>query len=396
MVGDITMKTFHSASASLLFALTILMIIGTDEFMNAQTSPPRPSIRKESFGITADSTRVDLYTLTNPSGMQARIMTYGGTLVSLRTPDRNGHLADVVLGFDSLAQYVRDSPYFGCIVGRYANRIAKGSFTLNGTTYQLALNDGKNHLHGGIRGFDKVVWSATASTPDDDCSLTLTYTSRNLEEGYPGTLKVEVVYTLTPANELKILYTAETDAPTVVNLTHHSYFNLAGAGTGDILGHRMMINADRFTPIDSGLIPTGVLQPVGKTPFDFRTPTPIGERITADDPQLKFAGGFDHNFVLNGTPGTMRLAARVEDPAGGRVMEVLTTEPGLQFYSGNFLDGHHIGKGKHPYRHRYGFCLETQHFPDSPNHPSFPSTVLLPGKTYSTGTIYKFSLSGGK
>ncbi len=390
------MKKSCFAFFCLVSACTILLITGSDEPMNAQTLPPKSSIRKQSFGSLPDGTPVDLYTLTNQSGMQARIMTYGGTIVSLRVPGRNGKFDDVVLGFDSLAEYVHDSPYFGAIVGRYANRIARGSFTLNGTTFTLALNDGKNHLHGGVKGFDKVVWQAAASTPDNDLMLTLTYTSRNLEEGYPGTLKVEVVYTLTSADELKILYTAETDAPTVVNLTQHSYFNLAGAGTGDILGHRLMINADRFTPVDSGLIPTGVLQPVENTPFDFRRPTPIGERISADDVQLKLAGGYDHNFVLNGSAGTVRLAARVEDPQSGRAMDVLTNQPGLQFYSGNFLDGHHVGKGGLHYRHRYGFCLETQHFPDSPNHPSFPSTVLLPGKTYSTETIYKFSVMDGK
>ncbi len=353
----------------------------------------KPAIQKEPWGRLSDGTPVDLYTMTTLSGLEARIITYGGIIVSLRMPDRNGIPGDIVLGFDSLAQYERDSPYFGCIVGRYANRIAGGIFTLNGTTYKLARNNGKNHLHGGLRGFDKVVWKAVADTPDNDLTLTLTYTSRNMEEGYPGTLRATVVYTLTPANELKISYTATSDAPTIVNLTQHSYFNLAGAGSGDILGHRLTIKADRFTPVDSGLIPTGVLEPVEKTPFDFRSSTPVGERISADDLQLKLAGGYDHNYVLNGQGGTLRLAARVEEPVTGRIMEVWTTEPGLQFYSGNFLDGHHIGKGGRPYNHRSGFCLETQHFPDSPNHPSFPSTVLLPGATYASETIYKFSVA---
>ena len=376
--------------------IILLSIIGNHQIMNAQTTSREPSIRKESFGTLADGTRIDLYTMTNPTGMEARVMTYGATIVSLRVPDQRGIFDDIVLGFDSLAQYVKDSPYFGCIAGRYANRIAKGSFTLNGKTYILAVNNGKNHLHGGLKGFDKVVWDAVPDTPDNDLTLTLTYTSKNMEEGYPGTLKVKVVYTLTPGNELKISYTAVTDTPTVVNLTQHSYFNLAGAGTGNILGHQMMINADRFTPVDSFLIPTGVLQPVDKTPFDFRMPALIGARISVDDIQLKFAGGYDHNFVLNGRAGTLRLAARVTEPASGRVMEVLTTEPGIQFYSGNFLDGHHIGKLGRSYKHRYGFCLETQHFPDSPNHPSFPSTVLLPGDTYRTETVYKFSVEGMK
>jgi aldose 1-epimerase len=395
MVGGVTMNKVRSSALFALYIMTLLFITGMADHMNAQTISSKPSIRKEPFGALPDGSRIDLYTLTNPSGMEARIMTYGGIIVSLRVPDKTGRLDDVVLGYDSLQQYLQDSPYFGCIVGRYANRIANGTFTLDGKTYTLAVNNGKNHLHGGVRGFDKVLWNAFAATAGDDLTLTLAYTSRNLEEGYPGTLKVMVVYTMTPANELKVSYSAETDAPTVVNLTQHSYFNLAGQGTGDILGHRLMIDADRFTPVDSGLIPTGVLQPVEGTPFDFRTATPIGARISENDIQLKLAGGYDHNFVLNGAAGAMRLAARVEEPTSGRVMEVLTTEPGVQFYSGNFLDGHNIGKGGHAYRHRYGFCLETQHFPDSPNHPSFPSTVLLPGATYSTQTIYKFSLRNG-
>ncbi len=383
----------HWIPFRILRTTVVLLLIVHVGYMMAQDSSLKPSIRKEAWGKLSNGTPVDLYTLTNPSGMEARIITYGGIIVSLRMPDKNGVPGDIVLGFDSLAQYERDSPYFGCIVGRYANRIANGTFTLNGTTYTLARNDGKNHLHGGLRGFDKVVWNATTETVGADLALKLTYTSRNMEEGYPGTLKAKVVYTITAANELKITYSAVTDAPTIINLTQHSYFNLAGARSGDVLKHRLMIDADRFTPIDSGLIPTGVLEPVANTPFDFRKSTPIGERIGADDTQLKLAGGYDHNYVLNGPVGTMRLVARVEEPMTGRVMNVLTTEPGVQFYSGNFLDGHHVGKGGHRYNHRNGFCLETQHFPDSPNHPSFPSTVLLPGATYSSETIYRFSVT---
>ncbi|HUN65284.1 MAG TPA: aldose epimerase family protein [Bacteroidota bacterium] len=377
-------------SAFCLLCLTVPQLIARTAPMNLQTATRTPSVRKEPFGRLPDGTAVDLYTMTASSGMEARVMTYGGIIVSLRVPDRQGNLDDVVLGFDSLRQYVEDSPYFGAIVGRYGNRIAKGSFTLNGKTYRLAVNNGKNHLHGGLRGFDKAVWNAVPAVDGDTVSLTLTYTSKNLEEGYPGTLTTRVIYQLTPHNRLRIVYRAATDAPTVVNLTQHSYFNLAGAGTGDILAHLMTIAADRYTPVDSGLIPTGELAPVEGTPFDFRKPQAIGLRIGQRDPQLERAGGYDHNFVLNGGPG-LKFAARVEEPGSGRVMEVYTTEPGLQFYSGNFLDGHLTGKAGRRYLHRYGFCLETQHFPDSPNHPSFPTTTLLPGAEYRTETVYAFS-----
>jgi aldose 1-epimerase len=352
----------------------------------------KPLMKKEPFGTTDDGVSVSIYTMKNSKGMEARITNYGGILVSLLVPDKSGRLDDVVLGYDSLPSYIKNNPYFGCLVGRYGNRIAKGIFALDGKEYSLAVNNGANTLHGGLKGFDKVVWDAREQKGKAGQSLVLTYLSKDGEEGYPGNLHVKVVYTLTENNELKIDYTATTDKATVVNLTHHSYFNLAGAGKGDILSHELMINAEKFTPIDSGLIPTGELKDVGGTPFDFTKATPIGSRINADDQQIKYGKGYDHNFVLNRKGKGLSLAARAEEKTTGRVMEVLTTEPGVQFYSGNFLDGTNIGKGGIPYNFRYGFCLETQHFPDSPNKPEFPSTVLKPGKTYSTSTVYKFSV----
>jgi aldose 1-epimerase len=348
-------------------------------------------MKKESFGATSDGIPVFLYTLRNARGLEARIMTYGGIVVSLRVPDKSGHMDDVVLGYDSLSQYIKANPYFGALVGRYGNRIAKAKFTLDGKVYTLAANDGANSLHGGLKGFDKVVWTAKENESRPGESLVLTYLSKDMEEGYPGNLNVKVVYTLTPENELRIDYTATTDKPTVLNLTHHSYFNLAGAGSRDILDHVLKIDADRFTPIDSGLIPTGELRNVGGTPMDFRTPVAIGARINQNDEQLRLGRGYDHNWVLNGPQGTLRLVATVSEPTTGRTMDVLTTEPGLQFYSGNFLDGTNVGKGGKVYKYRYGFCLETQHFPDSPNKPDFPSTVLRPGGTYKSTTVYRFS-----
>ncbi len=349
-------------------------------------------VKEESFGRMPDGREVRLFTLTNANGMEARITNYGGILVSLRVPDRNGRPGDLVLGYDSLASYLRSNPYFGCIVGRYANRIAKGRFTLDGMEYRLATNNGANHLHGGIKGFDKVLWDARATATREGNAIDLMYTSPDGEEGYPGTLKAFVRYTLTDKNELKIQYIATCDKPTVLNLTHHSYFNLAGEGNGTILGHLLTIHAGRFTPVDSGLIPTGELRSVAGTPFDFRSFAEIGARIGDNDSQLKLAGGYDHNFVLNRRGGGLQPAATLYEPASGRIMEVLTTEPGLQFYSGNFLDGTNIGKGGRPYPFRSGLCLETQHFPDSPNKPGFPSTVLRPGESYQSTTVYRFSV----
>jgi aldose 1-epimerase len=348
-------------------------------------------VGKRAFGKTADGEAVDLYTLTNGRGVQAQITNYGGIVVSLLVPDREGALDDVVLGFDTLDEYLQHNPFFGCVVGRYGNRIADGRFTLDGVEYVLAQNDGQNHLHGGIKGFDKVVWRARPIQDQGSVGLELSYLSSDGEEGYPGNLSVTVVYTLSQDNALSIDYAATTDKATVVNLTNHSYFDLAGAGSGDILGHELMINADRFTPVSAALIPTGELRSVDGTPFDFRRPTPIGARIDQDNEQLRFGGGYDHNWVLNRAAGSLGLAARLYEPATGRVMEVHTTEPGMQFYTGNVMPASFPGKGGRTYIRRGGLCLETQHFPDSPNQPKFPSTVLRPGGRYCTTTVFRFS-----
>jgi aldose 1-epimerase len=355
---------------------------------------PQPgSTTKKSFGKAADGQPVDLYVLTNKSGTEASITNFGGALVSLKVPDRSGKLADVVLGYDNVDGYVKGTSYFGALVGRYGNRIGHAQFVLDGKTYTLAKNNGENCLHGGVKGFNKALWTAKTLSTKDGQSLELSYFSKDGEEGFPGNLKVNVVYTLTDANALKIEYSATTDKKTVVNLTNHAYFNLAGQGSGDILGHLLMIPADQFTPVDAGLIPTGEFRDVMDTPFDFRKPTAIGARIDQADAQLKLGGGYDHNFVLRmTTDGVETLAARVVEPTSGRVMEVWTTEPGMQFYTGNFLDGKALGKGGLSYPRRNAFCLETQHFPDSPNQPKFPSVVLNPGDRYHTITTYKFSV----
>jgi len=320
-------------------------------------------------------------------------MTYGGIIVSLKVPDRDGNLGDVVLGYDNLDGYLEASPYFGAIIGRYGNRIANARFTLDGVEYSLAANDGPNALHGGEKGFDKVVWRAEPFQNEEGVGVVFAHTSADGEEGYPGTLEARVTYTLTDANELVFDYHAVTDKATPVNLTQHTYFNLAGAGSGDILGHDLMLNASRFTPVDSTLIPTGEIVAVAGTPFDFTTPAAIGARIDAEDEQIGFGGGYDHNYVLDRGEGEeMALAARVHEPTTGRVMEVTTTEPAVQFYSGNFLDGTLTGKGGRVYEHRSGFCLETQHSPDSPNQPDFPSTILRPGEAYTSRTVYTFSV----
>ena len=351
------------------------------------------SVTKSSFGTLADGRGVDAYTLTNAGGLRVRVLTYGGIIQSLETPDSHGRLADVVLGFDSLDQYVKESPYFGAIVGRYANRIARGRFTLDGKAYTLAVNNGPNALHGGLRGFDKVVWDAAPFTRGDSVGVALTYVSADGEEGYPGTLRVTVTYTLTGENELVVDYDATTDQATPVNLSQHSYFDLSGGAAADVLGHVLWIGAARYTPVDSTLIPLGTLAPVAGTPFDFRTPTAIGARIGGDDPQLRIAGGYDHNFVLDRAAEGLMHAARVVEPSSGRTLDVYTDQPGLQFYSGNFLDGTLHGKDGRVYAHRGGFCLETQHFPDSPNHPAFPSTILRPGAAYRTRTVFRFGVT---
>ncbi|PYU51475.1 MAG: galactose-1-epimerase [Acidobacteria bacterium] len=350
------------------------------------------STTKKSFGKTPDGQPADLFVLTNKNGAEVSITNYGGAVVSLKVPDRGGKLADVVLGYDGIDGYVNDKSYFGALVGRYGNRIGHAQFVLDGKTYTLAKNNGENSLHGGVKGFNKAVWTAKTLSKKDGQSLELSYLSKDGEEGFPGNLKVTVTYTWTDANALKIEYSATTDKKTVVNLTNHSYFNLAGQGNGDILGHLMTIEADKFTPVDSGLIPTGELRDVAGTPFDFRKSTAIGARISQDDEQLKLGGGYDHNFVLRRSAGSSEsLAVRVVEPTSGRVLEVWTTELGVQFYTGNFLDGKAAGKGGATYPKRSAFCLETQHFPDSPNQPKFPSVVLNTGERYHTITTYKFS-----
>jgi aldose 1-epimerase len=347
-------------------------------------------VKKESFGRTSDGQNVDIYTLTNSRGTEVKIINYGGIVTSLKVADRNGKFDDIVLGFDNLDGYLKNDPYLGAIIGRYGNRIANGRFTLNGVEYKLATNNGENHLHGGIKGFDKVVWTANPKQVRNGSALELTYLSKDGEEGYPGNLAAKVVYTLTNANDLKIDYSATTDKDTIVNLTHHSYFNLAGQGNGDILDHLLVVNANRFTPTDAGSIPTGELRSVLGTPFDFTHATTIGARINQDYDQLKLGKGYDHNFVLNGRMGILRRVAQVSERTTGRVMEVWTTEPGLQLYTGNFLDGSLTGKDGKVYQQRYGFCLETQHHPDSPNKPAFPTTVLRKGGRYHTTTVYRF------
>jgi aldose 1-epimerase len=355
-------------------------------------NPAQPAITKDPFGNTSNGISVELYTLTNTLGIEARIITYGGTVVSLNVPDRNDRFGDIVLGFDSIGDYEEYSRYFGALIGRYANRIAKGRFSLNGKEYTLAVNNGENHLHGGVKGFDKVVWTGRPFIDESGANLELSYFSRDGEESYPGDLNLTVIYTLTESNELKIEYSATTDQDTIVNLTNHSYFNLASAGSGEVLDHEMMINADTFTPTDSGAIPTGELRDVNRTPFDFTRSKTIGADIDTDDEQIKFGHGYDHNFVLNKAGNNLSHAATVFEPTSGREMEVYTTEPGIQFYSGNYLDGSVKGKNGRIYERRSAFCLEAQHFPDSPNKPQFPSTVLKPGERYSQVTVYKFSI----
>lgn len=349
-----------------------------------------PSVTPAPFGKTADGVPVEIYTLRNRRGMQAKITNYGGIVTSLTARDRHGRYGDVVLGYDRLEGYLKESPYFGSLIGRYGNRIAKGRFQLEGKAYELAVNNAPNALHGGQKGFDKVVWNvAGARVTDRGPELTLTYLSRDGEEGYPGNLSVQAVYTLTDDDALRLDLTATTDQATVVNLTQHSYFNLRGRG--DVLGHEVRIEADRYTPVDGTLIPTGELRPVDGTPFDFRHATPIGARIGQADEQLTFGKGYDHNWVINGEAGRLRTMAQVYEPETGRVLEVLSTEPGLQFYSGNFLDGRITGKGGQVYAFRNGFCMEPQHFPDSPNKPQFPQVTLKPGETYRNTIAYRFS-----
>jgi aldose 1-epimerase len=381
-----------------LAVVALLSQIGCTSMPASRPGAPAVTreLRRAPFGRTADGQPVELFTLTNAHGIEVRLTNYGGIITSLKTQDRSGRFDDIVLGYDSLSGYLHDNPYFGAIVGRYGNRIARGRFPLDGTTYRLAVNNGPNSLHGGIRGFDKVVWNAAPFRSEGGVGVALDYTSADMEEGYPGTLRARVTYTLTDDNRLIIDYQATSDKPTPVNLTQHTYWNLAGDGSRDILAHELTINADSMTPVDSTLIPTGQISPVGGTPFDFRTPMPIGARIDQrQNTQIHYGGGYDHNFVLNrDNPADYLVhAAHVAEPSTGRTLDVFTTEPGMQFYSGNFLDGTITGKAGHIYKYRYGLALETQHYPDSPNHANFPSTILRPGQQYRTRTVFAFGVA---
>jgi aldose 1-epimerase len=382
-------------------SLTLVALVGETGCSTVAPGTTAPTVAsgvgRASFGRTAAGQAAEIFTLTNSHGIEVRLTNYGGIITSLRTPDRSGHFDDIVLGYDSLSGYLRDTPYFGAIVGRYGNRIAGGRFTIDGTTYRLAVNNGPNSLHGGLRGFDKVVWNAAPFQNAGGVGVALDYSSADMEEGYPGTLRTHVTYTLTNDNRLIVDYLATTDKPTPVNLTQHSYWNLAGDGSRDILAHVLTINADAMTPVDTTLIPTGEIAPVAGTPFDFRMPTPIGLRIDQrQNQQIRFGGGYDHNFVLNRagvSADSLVHAGRVAEPSTGRTLDIYTTEPGMQFYTGNFLDGSITGKAGHVYHYRYGLALETQHYPDSPNHPAFPSTILRPGQQYKTRTIFAFGVT---
>jgi aldose 1-epimerase len=387
--------TWRRAPAAVLLGLAVVAATATAGFaaVSASIAKCSPTISSEPWG-SLDGQAVDRFTLENCNRMEATILTYGGILQSISVPDRRNRVANVTLGFDNLDDYVAMSPYFGCITGRYANRIALGEFELDGVLYNLPINNPPNSLHGGDRGFDKRVWDATPVKTSSTVGLELTYTSPDGEEGYPGTLATKVTYTLTNRNQIVMDYHATTDAPTIVNLTNHAYWNLAGEGTSDIYDHVLELNADRYTPVDETLIPTGDIDPVEGTPLDFTEPTPIGDRIRNDFEQLVIGRGYDHNWVLNRrspTNTSLILAARVSEPTSGRVLSIYTTEPGIQFYSGNFLDGTLVGTSGNMYRQGDGFALETQHYPDSPNHSNFPSTVLRPGQEYETKTIYQFS-----
>jgi aldose 1-epimerase len=381
-----------------LAGLAVLLVaaVGFSGALASNThGKPGPSVKKDPFGSVGGQA-VDIYTLTNSNGMEVKILTYGGIIQSVKVPDRHKHFENVTLGFDNLADYVAKSPYFGCITGRYANRIALGKFTLDGVTYQLPINNPPNSLHGGTVGFDKHVWAATVIQNHDGVGLKLTFTSPNGDQGYPGTLRAEVTYLLTDRNQIRMDYRATTDKATIINLTNHAYWNLEGEGSGSIDDHVLKLNASHYTPVDPTLIPTGAIDPVAGTPMDFTRSTAIGDRIRDSFEQLVIGRGYDHNWVLDRrspTDTSMIRAARVLEPDSGRVLEIFTTEPGIQFYSGNFLDGTLVGTSGRMYRQGDGFALETQHYPDSPNKPNFPSTVLRPGQVYNTTTIYQFSTS---
>src|SRR5246127_5153284 len=397
MLAHITNRTARSTLFAmiprrLILACALVFLTAIGGLLFGQTSSKQKSgVQQQDFG-TRDGRPIILYTLTNAHGVEVRAMNYGGIILSLRIPDSKGQLADIVLGHEKLEGYTPNPPYLGAIVGRYANRIANGTFTLDGKAYTLPKNDGPNTLHGGTeKTFNKVVWDAEPLK--GKAGVTFTYLSKDGDDGFPGNLKVRVTYTLTNDNSIVIDYEATTDKATPINLSQHSYFNLAGEGTGDILNHELTLNADRFTPVDKNLIPTGELRPVKGTPLDFMQSTRVGARIDDSYEQLMLGHGYDHNWVINRKGDGLTLAARMYEPTSGRVLEVSTTQPGIQFYTGNFLDGTVTGKQGHVYKRRYGFCLETQHFPDSPNHPEFPSTILKPGETLRSKTVFKFSTS---
>lgn len=375
-----TLPSLHAPRASLVLAA----LLSAGGLVHAQ------SVNEDRFGSLPDGTEVTVYTLENASGMVAKVLNLGGVMTELHAPDRNGEMGDVLLGYEDVDSYLHATYYFGALIGQYGNRIGGAAFELDGDTYELPQNDGDNTLHGGEKGFDKVIWDA--APVEGEAALKLTYRSEHLEQGFPGNVDVTVIYSLTDENELKIEYEATTDRPTVVNLTQHNYYNLRGHGHGSILDHELTLFADHFTPVSDSLIPTGEMEPVEGTPMDFRQPRPIGSRIDADFEQLEYGAGYDHNWALNkDRAGELTQAARLYDPDSGREMEVWTTEPGIQFYSGNFLDSQFPGKDGAVYHFRYGLCLETQHFPDSPNQEDFPSTRLNPGETYRSTTIYRFS-----
>lgn len=389
------MHKFSTGRTAARLGAVALMVGAVGVVGSTSYAGDRTTITKEAWGTTAGGAAVDRYTLT-ANGMRVRILTYGGILQTIETPDRHGRLANVALGFDNLADYEAKSPYFGCITGRYANRIAKGRFTLDGTTYQLPINNDPNSLHGGTVGFDKHVWAATPLKNRDSVGLRLQFTSPDGDQGYPGEMRATVTYTLTTDHAIKMDYVATTSKPTVVNLTNHAYWNLGGEGTGTIDDHKLYLNASKYTPVDPTLIPTGAIDPVAGTPMDFRRATAIGARNRDGFAQLVIGRGYDHNWVLDRRDNTftrLELAARATDPASGRQLTILTTEPGIQFYGGNFLDGTLVGTGGRMYRQGDGFALETQHYPDSPNQAGFPSTVLRPGQTYRTTTIYQLGVA---
>jgi aldose 1-epimerase len=371
-----------------VLAMVLAVVLGA---LAPPEAAARTAVIRSVFGTLPDGGVVELYRLSNSKGMQVSVINYGGIITSIQVPDRNGKRADVVLGYDSLGGYVKNPSYFGALVGRYANRVGKAQFTLDGKTYRLAANNDANSLHGGLKGFDKALWKATPLEDGSHAGVVLTYTSVDGEEGYPGNLSLRATFTLSESNELSMEYSATTDKPTVINLTHHDYFNLAGEGSGDVLGHRLQLFARRYTPVNAAKLPVGELAPVAGTPLDFVTPRLIGEGINADHEQIRLGGGYDHNFVINPVKNALALAARVEEPKSGRVLEVRTTEPGVQLYTANHLDGS-PGKAGHRYAKHGAFCLETQHFPDSPNQASFPTTVLRPGQTFRSQTVYAFSV----